>query len=327
MLIDDVTLFVSAGKGGDGIVAWDKTKLAQGPAGGNGGKGGDVFVCATGNLGELLRYRHKKDFLAMDGNNGGQQKRTGSGGEDLTLLVPVGTVVHDSMHERSFELVHIGETVLLARGGIGGRGNFEFRNSRNTSPEFFEQGKNGEKGTVRFELKMIADVGLIGFPNAGKSSLLNTLTAAKSKVANYPFTTLEPNLGAYYELIIADIPGLIEGASRGKGLGMQFLRHIERTKILFHLVSAESDDPVRDYKSIRNELGVYSPVLLDKEECVILSKTDDISASECEEKLSLLRTVCPNAFGISILDDVSMNRVKNILNHILEEKRGNKPQV
>ena len=183
------------------------------------------------------------------------------------------------------EVLKIGERILAAKGGLGGKGNFHFRSSTNTSPKQFQEGLSGEYSTVRLELKLIADVGLIGLPNAGKSSLLNELTKAKSKVANYPFTTLEPNLGAYYELIIADVPGLIEGASVGKGLGIKFLRHIERTKILFHLISAESENPAKDYKIIKKELETHNKELAEKTEYVFLSKSDTLPQEEIKRKL------------------------------------------
>lgn len=321
MLIDDVTIEVSAGKGGDGIVAWEKAKYSLGPAGGRGGRGGNVFVEGTANIGELNRYRHKRIFHAFDGQRGGQQRSIGANGEDITLLVPVGTVIHNLTTKIDTDIRKIGERVRIARGGNGGRGNFEFRGSRNTSPQECEPGKPGESAGLRFELKLIADVGFVGYPNAGKSSLLNALTAAKSKVANYPFTTLEPNLGAYYDLILADIPGLIEGASGGKGLGIKFLRHIERTSILFHFVSCESEDPARDYKVIRAELGAHNPELLEKKEYVLLTKTDILSDKEVAKKARLLKKKNPDVMAISILDDASLEPVKKILAVISEEKK------
>lgn len=320
MLIDDIIIEVNAGKGGDGIVAWEKAKYALGPAGGRGGEGGDVWVEATSNIGELSRYRHKRSFQAENGQNGGQQRSIGSNGKDLTLYVPVGTVIQNTEKQIFYDMQKVGQRVKVASGGRGGRGNFEFRSSRNTSPRQCEHGTSGAHARLRLELKLIADVGFVGFPNAGKSSMLNMLTAAKSKVANYPFTTLEPNLGTYYLLILADIPGLIEGASSGKGLGIKFLRHIERTRILFHFISCESSTPVKDYTTIRKELRKHNPSLLDKKEYVLLSKTDLVTSKEVEKKLRALRKKNIDTIPVCIIDDNSLDEVKKILNEIERER-------
>ena len=246
MLIDDVTIRVRAGNGGRGAVAFDKNKMALGPAGGSGGNGGRIYFEGVSDLGALNQFRYKKELTAENGEGGKGQFNDGPDGKNLILKVPVGTVIHNLTTETNQEIIKIGEKIIAAKGGLGGKGNFLFRSPRNTSPRRFQPGLPGEEAALRLELKLIADVGLVGFPNVGKSSLLNELTKAKAKVANYPFTTLEPNLGVYYELILADIPGLIEGASSGKGLGIKFLRHIERTRILFHLISAESTNPKND---------------------------------------------------------------------------------
>jgi len=216
--------------------------------------------------------------------------------------------------------VKIGQKMLVAEGGNGGKGNFLFRSAKNTSPRQFQEGLPGQHFTLRLELKLIADVGLIGLPNAGKSSLLNELTAAKSRVANYPFTTLEPSLGTYYELILADIPGLIEGASSGKGLGIKFLQHVERTKVLFHLISAESEDPLKDYQIIKKELETYSKKLTEKPEYVFLSKTDAVSPEEVKKKLAALKKAHKNVVPISVYDADSLENVKKILNILQEGK-------
>ncbi|MBI4120518.1 MAG: GTPase ObgE, partial [Parcubacteria group bacterium] len=262
MLIDDVTIKVSAGSGGRGAVAFNKQAMSLGPTGGSGGTGGSVYFEGISDLGSLQQFRYEKDQRAEDGENGKSKCNDGADGADLVLKIPVGTVITKIGTHEVAELLKIGEKICVAKGGNGGKGNFLFRSSRNTSPRGFQEGLEGEKYVVRLSLKLIADVGLIGLPNAGKSSLLNELTKAKSKVANYAFTTLEPNLGVYYELVLADIPGLIEGASSGKGLGVKFLRHVERTKILFHLISAESKTPVKDYRIIKKELKIYSGELV-----------------------------------------------------------------
>lgn len=330
MLIDDVIIKVKAGNGGKGAVAFNKNKMALGPVGGSGGKGGSVYVEGISDLSVLDQFRYKKEVEAKNGSDGKNQFNDGPNGEDLILKVPVGTVIRNIDGARSLErtrdlagareILKIGERILIAKGGLGGKGNFHFRSPTNTSPKQFQEGLPGEHCTVRLELKLIADVGLIGLPNAGKSSLLNELTKAQSKVANYPFTTLEPNLGAYYELILADIPGLIEGASIGKGLGIQFLRHIERTKILFHLISAESEDPIKDYNTIKKELEKYSKELLKKTEYVFLSKSDAVPAEEMKKKIAALKKIHDHILPISIHDWDSLEKVKKILNEIKADK-------
>ncbi len=320
MLIDDVTIEVIAGNGGKGAVAFDKNLGAKGPAGGKGGNGGSVYAEGISDLSGLNQFRFKKEIRAEDGQDGRSQFRDGVTGKDLIFKVPVGTVLHNLTSGTDIEITRIGEQVLIAKGGHGGKGNFHFRSPINTSPKEFQEGTPGERFTVRLELKMIADVGFIGLPNVGKSSLLNELTNAKAKVANYQFTTLEPNLGVYYELILADIPGLIEGASGGKGLGIKFLRHIERTKILFHLISAESEHPESDYKTVRNELKKYSAALAKKKEYVFFTKMDMIDEKELKKKMAILKKMKLSPISISVYDDESLKRVKKILNEIQKEK-------
>ncbi|MBI2049159.1 MAG: GTPase ObgE [Parcubacteria group bacterium] len=324
MLIDDVTIKVEAGNGGRGAVAFNKNALALGPAGGSGGDGASIYFEGVSDLGALSQFQYKKDIKAENGENGKVQFNDGATGEDLILKIPVGTVVRKIETGETVEVLKVGERILVAKGGHGGKGNFLFRSPRNTSPTEFQEGLSGERFTIRLELKLIADVGIIGLPNAGKSSLLNELTKAKSKVANYPFTTLEPALGVYYGLILADIPGLIEGASGGKGLGTKFLRHIERTKTLFHLVSAESDDPARDYEIIRNELATFNVELAEKREYVFLSKSDLVSSSEAKKKVAALKMasekVSKKTTSISVNDWDSLEKVKKILNKLQTEK-------
>ena len=320
MLIDDVIISVRAGNGGRGAVAFNKNMMSLGPTGADGGRGGSVYFEGTSDLNGLGQFRYKKSLAAKDGENGKAQFNDGADGSDLNLKIPVGTVIHVTGREATEEILNIGQKILIAKGGRGGKGNFKFRSPINTSPKEFQEGTPGENFTMRLELKLIADVGLIGLPNAGKSSLLNELTEAKSRVANYPFTTLEPNLGAYYELIIADIPGLIEGASTGKGLGIKFLRHIERTKILFHLISAESDNPTKDYKTIKRELKEHSKALAEKQEYLFLTKSDAVSAEEVKKKVTVLKKINKNTIPISVYDWDSIEKVKHILNGIKKEK-------
>jgi len=320
MLIDDVKIKVSAGKGGDGIVAFNTNKMSLGPTGSSGGIGGSVYIEGVSDLNALGQFRYKKELKAPNGERGKQQLNDGANGEDLILKVPVGTIIHNLSIKKDEEIVSIGQKLLIAKGGKGGRGNYKFRSSKNTSPMEHESGKPGEEFELQLELKLIADVGFIGLPNVGKSSLLNQLTNAKSKVANYAFTTLEPSLGVYYELILADIPGLIEGASKGKGLGFKFLRHVERTKILFHIISAESNEPTVDYQIVRNELKAHNKELLSKPEYVFLSKIDLLSKDEVDKKIEKLKAIGKNAIAISTTENVNINRVEEILREIIKQK-------
>jgi len=320
MLIDDVKVKISAGKGGKGAAVFNTNLKSLGPAGGSGGRGGSVFAVGVSDISALRQFRFKKEFGAENGRDGRGQFRDGHNGENLVLKFPVGTVAHNLTTGTDATVEKIGEEVLLAKGGLGGRGNFQFRTARTTSPTKFQPGLPGEAFEYRFELKLIADVGFVGLPNAGKSSMLNRLTNARSKVANYPFTTLEPNLGAYYELIIADIPGLIEGSSTGRGLGMKFLRHIERTHILFHFISAESPAPAKDYKIIRKELDDYNKELLKKPEYLFLTKSDLVDAKTVKTKLAALKKLNPNAIAISIHDPESVKKMEKMLNKIKDEK-------
>ncbi|MBI2052381.1 MAG: GTPase ObgE [Candidatus Sungbacteria bacterium] len=320
MLVDDIKIRIKAGNGGRGAVAFNKNLMSLGPTGGDGGNGGSVYFEGVSNLNALAQFRYKKDIKIKNGENGKPQFNDGARSEDLTLKIPIGTVITNLDTGESSEITKVGERVLAAKGGKGGKGNFKFRSSINTTPMEFQKGLAGESFSIQLELKLIADVGLIGLPNAGKSSLLNELTRAHSKVANYPFTTLEPNMGAYYELILADIPGIIEGASAGRGLGVKFLRHIERTKILFHLVSAESENLVKDYKVIRNELKTYGGNLAKKQEYLFLTKSDLVAPAELKKKLAGLKKTNKNTLALSIHDWDSLEKVKKILNKIQEEK-------
>src|SRR3989338_1385292 len=319
MLIDEITIRLLAGDGGRGAVAFNKVRLSRGPTCGDGGRGANVYFEGVADINALMFFAGKKEMKAEDGKDGRGQFLDGRAGEDLILKIPVGTtVIKDSGYAQEME--QVGQRILAAGGGAGGKGNFKFRSAVNTSPKEFQEGLPGDALLYTLKLRLIADVGLLGLPNAGKSSLLNELTAAKSRVANYAFTTLEPHLGAYYELIIADIPCIIEGASGGKGLGVKFLKHIERTKVLFHLVSVESDDPVKAHAVIRKELAAYSPELAEKTEYVFLTKSDTVSAESLQEKLSALKNAGIKAIPLSVLDTDSLNEVKKILNTIKEDK-------
>lgn len=317
MFIDEAIITVRAGNGGSGKVSFDTSKGGRGPNGGSGGIGGDVYAEAVSDLGALRQFRHKKLFAAENGKDGRGKFLDGAGGEDIVLKVPVGTVIRKTGVKYASELLRPGERALLARGGKGGRGNFLFRGPRNTSPKEFEHGRIGEEFELFLELQLIADAGFIGLPNVGKSSLLNELTAARVKVANYPFTTLDPNLGVLMlpqgAIILADIPGLIEGAAAGKGLGHKFLRHIARTKVLLHCISADAGDPLRDYATVREELARYDKALAAKDEYIIITRRDLVSEAILAEKTAALQKKNPRVIAVSIYDLDAIEKLKNLL--------------
>ena len=318
MFTDEVKLKVFAGRGGDGVVAFNKVKMSLGPTGGKGGNGGSVYFEGVSNLSALNKYKHKKEYYAENGENGKKDNSEGHRGKDLVLTVPIGSVLHDFVNKKELEIVEVGKRVLVASGGIGGRGNFFFRGPSNTSPKERELGKLGEERDFFVELRFIADIGLIGLPSAGKSSLLNELTASKAKVGNYDFTTLEPNLGVMDDIILADIPGLIEGASEGRGLGVKFLRHIQRTKVLVHCISLESINLERDYKIIREELRKYSDELTKKKEIILLTKTDLVDNKLIDQRIKTLQKINPQVLSVSIHDQEKLDELKRILLEALE---------
>jgi len=303
--VDELTIRLEAGCGGDGVVRWlhEKFKEFSGPAGGNGGSGGDVYIKAVKDLSILDRYIHEDKLSAENGEAGGNRSREGKNGKDLILKIPRGSIITNLKTKEEYRLDEVGNKALILKGGRGGLGNEYFKSSINTTQVEHTDGKPAEKATFHIEVELIADYGLIGLPSAGKSSLLNTLTGAHSKVAEYHFTTLEPHLGVLYGAVLADIPGLIEGASGGKGLGHKFLKHIKRTGILLHCVSLESDDVVRDYDTIRAELEAYSHELSGKPEIILATKSDIVSNDELAEKIILLKTKNPEIIPVTILDD------------------------
>ena len=280
--IDQAKVIVKAGKGGDGIVSFRREKFvpAGGPSGGNGGKGGSVVFEADNNLQTLLDFKFNREIVAKDGSKGGPNKRSGASGEDKIVKVPCGTEIIDLNTGIILgDLLKNKEKVVIARGGRGGLGNSHFLSNQNRAPEFCIAGKEGETWEIKLELKLIAEVGIIGLPNAGKSTLISVISSASPKIANYPFTTLIPNLGVVRKLdgngcLFADIPGLISGAADGVGLGHDFLRHIQRTKILIHLIDSISENPISDFKIIEQELKKYGKGLLDKDRIVVLSKME-----------------------------------------------------
>ena len=307
MLVDNVVIDVYGGHGGAGKASFFKHET--GPDGGNGGRGGDLYMATTTDLMALNRYSGKKLFNAGQGENGGSGRKTGEDGGDLTIYVPIGTGVTDVETEEIFSFSKPDDKILMAKGGLGGLGNSERKSARMTTPLYAQHGLPGHHRTLKLELKLIADYGLIGLPNAGKTSLLNALTKALAKVADYPFTTLEPNLGVYNNKIIADIPGLIEGASTGKGLGFKFLKHIEKVGTLLHCLSCQSVDPVHDYQTIREELGKYNPELLVKKELIILTETDEADSKSLKATILKLKKFKKDIYPVSILDDDSLKNL------------------
>ncbi|HCD53229.1 MAG TPA: GTPase ObgE [Balneolaceae bacterium] len=289
---DYAKIYVTAGKGGDGSAHFRREKFVPrgGPDGGDGGKGGDIILKCNKQLNTILDLRYKKYIKAKAGEHGAKSRKTGADGEDIILEVPPGTVAYDAeTRERLGEITDDGDTLVIAEGGKGGLGNWHFKSSTNQTPQFAQEGKPGEERVVELELKLIADVGLVGFPNAGKSTLLSALSEAKPKIADYPFTTLEPNLGVvtfsdYRSFVMADIPGIIEEAHQGKGLGIQFLRHIERNNVLLFMVSAETDIEY-EYKALLDELKAYRPDLVDKPRVLAITKMDLKQGFKLNKKL------------------------------------------
>jgi GTP-binding protein len=312
MLIDEIDLTVKAGDGGDGMVSFGRLPKS-GPDGGNGGDGADVYAVGIEDIMALKRYAPNKIYKAEDGKPGGRNKKTGKSGKGLILEFPVASTLIDKESGELLEIDKVGQKELICKGGKGGRGNWEFRSSTNTSPKYAEPGQPGEKRNIHIVLRLIADYGLIGLPSVGKSSLLNELTKAHVKTAAYHFTTLEPNLGALNGKIIADIPGLIAGASEGKGLGIKFLKHIEKVPVILHCVSADSDHPKQDYQTIRKELKEFNLELLDKKEVILLTKSDLVDDQELKQKQKLLSEYSNHVIPVSIHDWDSLQELEQLL--------------
>lgn len=321
--VDELNIHIKAGRGGDGVVRWlhFKGKEFSGPAGGNGGRGGNVYVKGVRDIGRLAKYRHETEFAAEDGAPGEGFSKYGKGGEDLVLEVPIGSVVTNTDTGKEYQVLNDTEPIEILLGGGGGYGNEHFKGSRNVTPKQSTKGKPGEEADFYIELKLIVDAGFIGFPNAGKSSLLNELTNAKAEVGHYQFTTLEPNLGALYGFILADIPGLIEGAAEGKGLGHKFLRHITRTRYLVHCISLENEDVLKAYETIRNELTSFDATLSDKPEVIVLTKTDTTDEETISKAKEALKEKSEHIFVTSIVDDTSIKQLSEELVKILGEEK------
>ena len=317
--IDHVVIFTRSGNGGGGSAHLFRDKLTAkgGPDGGDGGAGGNIILRGNSQLWTLIHLRYRKHIFAGHGMNGGKSRSSGAEGEDVVLDVPLGTVARDrETGEVLFEITKNEETKILIKGGRGGQGNAHFKSATNQTPRYAQQGEDGTEGWSVLELKLLADVGLVGFPNAGKSTLLSSVSAAKPKIADYAFTTLVPNLGIveyrdFKSFVIADIPGIIEGASEGKGLGLRFLRHIERNSILLFLVPADSDDIHNEYKILLNELKQYNPELLDKKRILAISKSDMLDEELIDEISQDLPEV-PCVF-ISSIVQTGLTQLKDII--------------
>ena len=326
--VDYVTISVRSGKGGAGATTFRRAKYEPkgGPSGGDGGAGGSVILEADANLYTLLDLRYNRHHFADHGQPGQRDQKTGKSADDIVLRVPTGTIALDTTtNERLGELMHDGDRLVLAQGGRGGLGNVHFKSATNQAPRYAQPGEPGEEREVTLELKLLADVGLVGFPNAGKSTLISTLSAAKPKVADYPFTTLEPNLGMVYvgdyrSFVMADIPGIIEGASEGRGLGIRFLKHIERNAVLLFVIPVD-DDPAAQYRVLLDELDAFNPELLDKPRIVALSKTDllppdmldafvEDARSAFPEGVDVLPVSAVAQHGLDVLKETLWRRVK-----------------
>lgn len=322
MFIDYAEIFVKAGNGGNGSVSFRREKYVPkgGPSGGNGGKGGDVIIKVDNNLHTLLDLRYKKKYNAEDGNNGENSLKDGKSGIDLIIKVPKGTLIIDKTDDRIIaDLNEDNSEIRIAKGGKGGKGNSNFATSTNQAPRYAEKGKPGEELSIALELKLVADVGLVGFPNAGKSTLISTISSARPKIADYPFTTLKPNLGIvkykdFKSFTVADIPGIIEGAHLGKGLGHEFLKHIERTAILFILIDSTSENIPKDYKILLSELNSYSKILAEKKKIIGISKIDLLDEKKIDSlKKKLKKKFTEEIFFFSSAANINITQLIDVL--------------
>jgi GTP-binding protein len=320
--LDEITIQAKAGNGGNGVVQWRREKFIAkgGPNGGDGGRGGHVYIRAVRSFRVLDQYRSKKEFLAEDGKPGGSRSFKGADGARLTIDFPVGSVVTNVTTGMSYDLNKEGLEFKILTGGNGGFGNEHFKSSTNQAPDKATNGWPGEEAELHIVISLIADVGLIGFPNAGKSSLLNIITNAQAKVGDYPFTTLDPNLGDLYGYIIADIPGLIEGASEGKGLGHTILSHISKTKVLVHLISFEQANMMKAYETIRNELEKFPGELAQKEEIILLTKTDVVPEEAVGATKKKFKKLGKPLFAVTLFDDSTVKEFSDDLVKILKKE-------
>lgn len=319
--LDQAKIHIESGNGGNGCVSFRREKYVEfgGPNGGNGGKGGNVIIKCVDGLNTLIDYRYRQHFKAKNGSPGMGSDKTGRSGEDTIIEVPRGTLILEEDNEEVIaDIIDKDQSLTILKGGNGGFGNAHFKNSENQTPRTANDGENGEEKWIWLRLKLIADIGLIGLPNAGKSTLISTVSEAKPKIADYPFTTLNPVLGiAKYnnnELVIADIPGLIEGAHEGKGLGDRFLGHIERCNLLLHLIDANDSDVINSWKTVRNEISAYSKELDEKKEIIVLSKSDSIDETKLDEKVNILKDYTyKDVFKISSVTGKGITSILRIL--------------
>jgi GTP-binding protein len=314
-LTDEYSFTATAGRGGDGVVRWRREKFRPkgGPCGGDGGTGGSLYIEGVRDVMILNRISHKTSYQAQHGQPGGTNSKHGADGDDLVIALPIGSVVTNQDTKETYELLAEHERTLVLRGGTGGYGNEHFKSSTNQQPQQATKGKPGETGHFSVELRLIADVGLVGLPNAGKTSLLNALTNAGARVGDYPFTTLDPNLGVYQGYVLADIPGLIEGASDGKGLGHKFLRHISRTSMLLHCISLEREEIVSNYNVVLQELQSY-PGLAEKPQFVVLTKTDSTTQATIDHAKQEIESIGGSVLAsVTILDDDSIRELADAL--------------
>ncbi len=322
MLIDKVTIKIKGGNGGKGASTFlhASGNFKGGPNGGNGGNGGNVYLQGTTDLTALQQFQFKKDWRAENGVDGKHKNLFGRAGNDLIIYIPIGTRITDIDNNHNYEINNTDDKLLIAKGGMGGRGNTEFKSATNQAPRYAEEGTQGEEKRLNLELRLIADIGFIGLPNAGKSSLLAALTKATPKIANYPFTTLEPNLGVMDGIILADIPGLIEGASNGKGLGFKFLKHIEKTRVLIHCLDCSEKDLLINYLIVQKEFEQYGNEINKKKQIILLTKSDLLNKEDIEQIEEKLNELKKPIYTISIYDQKSVDKIKQVIKDLIADR-------